>query len=222
MNINGLGESVCNSLYRSGLVKDVADLYYLKQEDIAPLDRMGDKSAQNLIDAIHHSKSNELHRLIYGLGVIHIGRKVSRLLSEQYRSMDNIISTAESNPHAFFSLDGCGNKIVASITNYFTMQETFDLVNKLKNADVNPENVSASSDRFTLADKRFVLTGTLSIPRRDVVAMIESKGGKVTGSVSKKTDYVVVGKTPGSKYSRAMELSIEILTEEQLEELLKI
>lgn len=218
MDIEGLGDVTVQTLYEKGLVKDITDLYYLQRDSLLYLERMGEKSADNLLIAIEKSKSNDLHRLIYGFGVNLVGRKVSRLLADNFGTLDKIIEAAETGPEPFLVIDDIGPKIADAIVQYFTQQETFDLINKLRNAELNfgiiekPEIIMNE----TIAGKSFVLTGALqNYTRQQAKELIESNGGKVVGSVSKKTDYVIVGENPGSKLVKAESLGIMTITEQE-------
>ncbi len=217
MNIEGLGEIMAGLLFQSGLVKDISDLYYLKKEDIANLDRMGEKSAENLIEAIRKSKQNDLHRLLYGLGINFAGRKVSKILANRFKTLDNVIGATDFGPGDLILIDDIGPKIASSLVNFFSQPESTDIINKLRNADVNfekiEEAIAPAQENEKFSGKIFVLTGTLSQPRKDATTLIEDRGGKVTGSVSKKTDYLVVGENPGSKLTKAQELGVQVISE---------
>lgn len=218
MDIEGLGDIVAQVLYEKGLVEDIADLYYLQRDKLLHLERMGERSVDNLLTAIEKSKSNDLHRLIYGLGVNHIGRKVSKLLADNFGTLDKIIEAAETGPELFLAIDDIGPKIADAIAQYFTQQETFDLINKLRNAELNLGSIEKPETKTngTMSGKSFVLTGTLqNYTRNEAKSIIEANGGKVVGSVSKKTDYVIVGENPGSKLSKAKSLGINLLSEEE-------
>ena len=213
MNIDGLGPSIVELLLQNGLIHSSADLYTLKKEQVAELDRMGDLSAQNLIDAIDHSRQNELSRLLFGLGIRNIGEKAAKLLAARFGTMENVEkATAED----IASIDGFGGIMADSIVDYFSRSETRALLDQLQAAGVNMvEHIEQAGDKF--AGKTFVLTGTLpTYSRKEAQAMIEAQGGKVTGSVSKKTDYVVAGEDAGSKLTKAQQLGITVLTEDEL------
>lgn len=213
MNIDGLGPAIVELLLQNGLIRNSADLYSLKKEQLAALDRMGDLSAQNLIDAIDRSRQNELSQLLFGLGIRNIGEKAAKLLAQKFATMENVENASAED---IASIDGFGGVMAESIVDYFSRTETRALLDQLNAAGVNmEEHVEQAGDKF--AGKTFVLTGTLpTYSRKEAQAMIEAQGGKVSGSVSKKTDYVVAGEDAGSKLIKAQQLGVTILTEDEL------
>lgn len=217
MDIDGLGPAVLELLVREGLVSYAYDLYTLTLESIADLDGLGKKSAENLLAAIEKSKSNDLYRVIYGLGIRHIGEKAAKLLAQRFGMMDAILSATEED---ILSIEGFGTVMAKGIVAFFSMAPSRDLISRLEQAGVNmTAQNSGHDDRF--AGKTFVLTGTLpTLTRSEASALIERHGGKTSGSVSKKTDYVLAGEEAGSKLVKAQQLGIEILTEEQFKEML--
>ncbi|WP_031515525.1 NAD-dependent DNA ligase LigA [Desulfofalx alkaliphila] len=218
MDIEGLGPAVVTQLLREGLISDAADLYSLKFEDLIELERFGEKSAQNLLNAIEDSKERPLSRLIFALGIRHVGQTAAKKLAEHFGSLDGLARATEEELLAVYEV---GPKMAESIVKWFAQENNIKLLNKLIFAGVNTahEETSKTSDE-SLAGKTFVLTGTLAdFTRRQAKAAIEARGGKVTSSVSKKTDFVVVGENPGSKYEKAQSLGIEILTEEKFKKL---
>ncbi|MDD6032981.1 MAG: NAD-dependent DNA ligase LigA, partial [Oscillospiraceae bacterium] len=217
MNIDGLGPAIVESLLQSGLIHSSADLYSLRQEQLAGLDRMGDLSARNLVEAIDRSRQSGLARLLYGLGIRNIGEKAAKLLAERFGSMDAVeAATAEE----IAAIDGFGDTMAQSVVDYFSRPETRGVLDQLESAGVRmTEERRQTGDRLT--GKTFVLTGTLpTYSRKEAQALIEAQGGKVTGSVSKKTDYLVAGEDAGSKLTKAQQLGITILTEDELMALL--
>lgn len=218
MNIEGLGPAIITQLMEAGLVKDAADLYYLKYEDVVKLERMADKSTRNLLDAIAATRDNPLHRLIYALGIRYVGEKVSRVLADHFGSMDALARATEEE---LTRIPEIGPKIAASVVAFFRQEQTRRLLEKLRRAGVNMEQRRAAPARESpLAGKTVVFTGTLqSMGRKEAEELVASLGGKPSGSVSRKTDYVVVGANPGSKYDRARELGVKILTEEEFRRL---
>lgn len=218
MNIEGLGPAIITQLMEAGLVKDAADLYYLKYEDVVKLERMADKSTRNLLDAIAATRDNPLHRLIYALGIRYVGEKVSRVLADHFGSMDALARASEEE---LTRIPEIGPKIAASVVAFFRQEQTRRLLEKLRRAGVNMEQRRAAPARESpLAGKTVVFTGTLqSMGRKEAEELVASLGGKPSGSVSRKTDYVVVGANPGSKYDRARELGVKILTEEEFRRL---
>lgn len=217
MDIDGLGPAVLELLVREELVTHAYDLYTLTREDIADLEGLGKKSADNLLSAIEKSKSNDLYRVIYGLGIRHIGEKAAKLLAQRFGSIDGILNATEED---ILSIEGFGAVMAKSVAGFFAMAPSRDLISRLEQAGVNMQaQALRQDDRF--AGKTFVLTGTLpSLTRSEATALIEQYGGKTSGSVSKKTDYVLAGEDAGSKLVKAQQLEITILTEEQFREML--
>lgn len=213
MYIEGLGSAIVEQLTDEGLIDDVADLYYLKYEDLADLERFGDKSAKNLLESIERTKKNGLDKLLFGLGIRHIGAKAAKLLAQKFLNMDSLMAADTEEIAAVYDI---GEKMAASIKAYFENPKSIDIINRLKAANVNMEFKSENvSD--ALSGKAFVLTGTLpTLKRSEASKLIESHGGRVSSSVSKKTDFVVAGEDAGSKLDKATALGIEILDEAAL------
>jgi DNA ligase (NAD+) len=218
MNIDGLGDKIVDQLVDKGLVKDVADLYSLKLEEVAGLERMAEKSAQNLLEEIERSKKNSLARLTYALGIQFVGERTGQLLAEHFSSLEELAAAKEE---VLEEVPEVGPKVAASIVEFFSEAANRQLIKKLNKAGVHPtaEKRKVKSDKF--AGKSFVFTGGLANRSREEAGeIVQQHGGKVSGSVSKKTDYVVVGTDPGSKYEKAKELGVTILTEQEFEKLL--
>ncbi|WP_422122620.1 NAD-dependent DNA ligase LigA [Planococcus sp. X10-3] len=218
MNIEGLGEKVIEQLYQEGLIADIADIYKLTKEQLLELDRMGDKSASNLIAAIDASRSNSMERLLFGLGIRHVGEKAARILSEHFGSMEGLMAATFEELMAIHEI---GDKMADSIVTYFDNEEVRALVERLANENVNLTytgkriQVEAGSNAF--AGKKIVLTGKLGqLTRSEATERIEAMGGKMSGSVSKKTDLLIAGEEAGSKLDKATDLKIEIWNEQQL------
>lgn len=212
MNIDGLGEAIVEQLVQADLVHTVADLYTLNLQDLTALERFGTKSAQNLLDNIEKSKTNELDRLIFALGIRGIGQKAATLLCRKFGDMDRIMA---AEPDEIAAIDGFGDILAQSVYNAMREPHRMALINRLKELGLN---MSYSEQKVSdkLAGLTFVLTGTLPTLKRDEAKeMIEKRGGKCSGSVSKKTSYVVAGEEAGSKLTKANELGITVLTEEQ-------
>lgn len=214
MNIDGLGEKVIAQLFEHGLVRSVADLYTLTKDQLVALERMGEKSATNLLQAIEASKQNSLERLLFGLGIRHVGAKAAKTLAEHFETMERLQQATKEELTAIHEI---GEKMADSIVTYFSKEEVKQLLERLRAYGVNmtykgaKQTVDISS---TFAGKTFVLTGTLqSMSRSEAKETIEALGGKVTGSVSKKTDVVVVGEDAGSKLEKAKQLGITIWDE---------
>jgi DNA ligase (NAD+) len=218
MNIDGMGDALVNQLTERGLVKNVADIYQLTKADLLSLERMGDKSAQNVLDEIVASKKLPLERVIYGLGIRFVGERTAQFLGEHFGSMDALMNASETELQ---EVEEVGPRIANSIVEFFQEPANRKLVKRLGDADLTFSG--KRKERGTaLAGKTFVLTGTLSRYSRDQAkAMIEEAGGRVAGSVSKKTDYVVAGEDAGSKLEKAKELGVSVIDEHDLEELAK-
>src|SRR5690348_1064611 len=218
MNIDGLGDKIVNQLVDTGMVKDFADLYHLRLEKVAALERMAEKSAQNLLDEIEASKKNNLSRLIYALGMRFVGERTGELLAEHFGSLEKI---AEASEEQLTEVHEIGPKVAASIAEFFSEKANRDLIKRLRDADLKMKEERQAPRDTRLAGKSFVFTGTLERhTREDAGALVVSHGGKVISSVSKKTDYVVVGADPGSKYDKAKSLGVPILDEAAFEKLI--
>ena len=218
MDIDGCGPAVVQQLVDSGLIRNAADLYSLHAADIAKLDRMGAKSAENLIRAIEKSKANDLSRLIYGLGIRQVGEKAAKVLAAHFGTMDALMAaTAEE----LTEIDDVGAITAQCIVDYLSQPQSRDLIARLKAADVNMESTRKKvDDRFK--GMTFVLTGTLTrFDRKTAQALIEERGGKASSSVSKKTTYVVAGEAAGSKLTKAQELGIPVLSEDEFANMLE-
>lgn len=215
MNIDGLGPANIQVLLDKNLISSVADLYTLEFDSIVKLERFAKKSAENLINAIENSKSNNLDRLVFALGIRNIGAKAARLLSEKYKNIDNIMSASAED---IAEIEGFGNIMAENVYNAFREPHRIELIERLKKYGVNMIYTSSSDGGDGRFDgKTFVLTGTLpTMKRKDAQELIEKFGGKVSGSVSKKTDYVVAGEDAGSKLVKAQSLGIEVLSEQEL------
>ena len=218
MDINGLGMAIVEELIERELVNNIADIYKLNLEQIASLKKNGTKFAQNLIDAINASKHNDLSKLINGFGIRHLGTKTSKILAKMYKNMDNILNASLED---ISMIEDIGPVIADSVYNFFSQGQTRDLIEKLKSAGVNMEYTEEVGDeRFD--GKVFVLTGSLEKYSRDEASkIIEKFGGKTSGSVSKKTSYVLAGEEAGSKLTKAQELGVPVITESEFEEMIK-
>lgn len=217
MNIDGLGESIIAQLLEKGLINNIADIYNLSFENIASLKKNGKKFAQNLIDSINKSKNNDLYRLITALGIRHVGTKASKLLSRKYKTIDNL---ANAEFEDLSNINDIGPIVANSIKEFFMQEQTKDLINKLKQAGVNTSTIEEENTDNRFEGKTFVLTGSLEdFTRSQASNIIEKFGGKISNSVSKKTDYVVAGEEAGSKLIKAQNLGITILSEEQFKKI---
>ena len=221
MNIDGLGEKVISQLFAENLIKDVADIYKLTYEQLIQLERMGEKSVNNLIQAIENSKGNSLEKLLFGLGIRHVGAKAAKTLAQEFGHMEALEKASRDNLTA---INEIGEKMADSIVSFFDQEEAHELIAELKAAGVNmayngPKPVSAENSDSFFAGKTVVLTGKLEImSRNEAKEKIEALGGKVSGSVSKKTDVVIAGEEAGSKLTKAQELGVEVWNEERLVE----
>ncbi len=217
MNIDGMGDALVNQLTERGLVKNVADIYKLSKDDLLSLERMGDKSAQNILDEIENSKKLPLERVIYGLGIRMVGERTAQFLAEHFGSMNEL---EKAGVEELQNVNEVGPRIAESIVEFFSIAANRKLVERLRDADLTL--TGQKKQRGTkLAGKTFVLTGTLAhFTRDEAKKMIEDAGGKVTGSVSKKTDYVVAGADAGSKLDKAKELGVTVVDEKEMQRIL--
>jgi DNA ligase (NAD+) len=219
MDIDGLGEKIVDQLVDRGIVKDVADLYTLTVDRLSTLDRMAEKSAQNLIDEINASKKNSLARLIHALGILFVGERTGQLLAEHFSSLDEFAAATQEQLE---SVPEVGPKVSSSIVEFFSEPANRNIIKKLHKAGVRPtvEKREIKSQKF--AGKSFVFTGSLAKRSREEAGeLVLQHGGKLSNSVSKKTDYVVVGSDPGSKLDKAKELNVQVLSESEFDKLLK-
>jgi len=217
MDIEGLGISIVENLMASGFIKSAADLYYLSAQDIASMEKMGEKSADNLLNALEKSKGNPLSRLLFAFGIRHVGQKAAKVLAEHFGSMDALL---EASPLEMMAIRDIGDATADSLRSWLDNPQNLHLITRLKEAGVNmTENVERKDARF--AGKTFVLTGTLPDYTRDqAAAIIESFGGKVSSSVSKKTTYVLAGAEAGSKLTKAQNLGVSIIDQKAFEEMI--
>jgi DNA ligase (NAD+) len=218
MNIDGLGDKIVVQLLEKGLVKDFADLYKLDLEAVANLERMADKSAQNLLDEIAASRKNSLARLIYGLGIPFVGERTAQLLAAHFGSMERVAAATGDD---LLMVEEVGPKIAEGVHEFFAESENRKLIDHLRAVGVNMKDERAAPRSSKFAGMTFVFTGTLAKrSREEAEALVVSHGGKAGSSVSKKTNYVVVGADPGSKYDKAKSLGVPILDEPQFDKLL--
>jgi DNA ligase (NAD+) len=218
MDIEGLGEAVAELLINSGQIKSAGDLYYLDKDRVAALERMGNKSAENLLAAIEKSKSNDLYRLIYALGIRQVGIKAAKVLASHFGSLDALENATYEELTSIFDI---GDVTARFIIEWFKSEQSKHLLGLLRNAGVNTLSKAETLDQ-RFAGKTFVLTGALERYTRDEASeLIEKFGGKTSSSVSKKTDYVLAGENAGSKLTKAQELCVKIITENEFEEMIK-
>lgn len=222
MNIDGLGESIIEDLYNLKYIKTVSDIYLLDKykKDIMELEGYGEKSVTNMLNAIEESKNNSLEKLLFGLGIRQVGAKTAKILASRYITMDNLINTTKEE---LSNIHDIGNIIADSIINYFNDSKNINEINRLKELGINMKYLGSlnSKQNDLITGKTFVITGTLSKDRNEIKELLESFGGNVSGSVSKKTDVVIKGDNPGSKYDKAVSLGITIWGESELNDVIK-
>ena len=213
MDIDGLGPAVIEQLLSSGYIHSFTDLYRLTPTDVASLERMGEKSAVNLIDALEKSKNNEIYRLVFALGIPHIGQKAAKILCDHFLSIDNIF---DASVEEISSIDGFGTIMAQSVYDYFSLEHTRVLLSELKELGFSMTPVEKKEKAGVFFGKTFVLTGTLpTMTRSEASRIIEDNGGKTSSSVSKKTDFVLAGEDAGSKLLKAQKLGVNIISEEE-------
>ena len=221
MNIDGLGERIVTLLLKENLIKDIADIYYLEKENLVSLERMGEKSSENLIEAIQNSKENDLSRLVFGLGIKYIGSKGAKILSSNF---DDIYKIIEAEKEDLIQLEEFGEIMADSVVDFFNNDKNLELIEKFKTVNVNLKSLKTESNEVKIFEgMKIVLTGTLDkYKRNDVKEIIENFGGKVTGSVSKSTDIVFAGREAGSKLDKANSLEIKVIDENTFDEIIKL
>jgi len=218
MDVDGLGEALVDQLVNQGLVRNVADIYRLTEADLVKLERMGQKSAQNLLEEIKESRQSSLDRLIFALGIRFVGERTASLLADHFGSMDKLATASLEELESVFEV---GPKVAASIHSFFREPRNQQLLKRLRDEGLRFAQQRPAPRSQALAGKTFVLTGMLErSTREEAKQRIERAGGRVTGSVSKKTDYVVAGADPGSKLDKAQALGVPVIDEKQLENLL--
>lgn len=217
MDIDGLGETLISKMVELGMISSPVQIYELSKEKLASMERMGEKSSQNIINSIEKSKTQNLDRLIFALGIRHVGQKAAKLLASEFENMDNLMSAQKEE---ISSIGGIGEVIADSIISYFSVDQNVNLIDELRNKGLNM-NFESSSKNSVFKNKTFVLTGTLEkYTRGEATQIIESMGGKVTSSVSKNTSYVLCGDSPGSKAEKARKLNVEIISENDFENMI--
>lgn len=219
MNIDGLGENIIQQLLDRNLIANISDIYTLTFEDVSSLKKNGQKFAQNLINAIEKSKENDLYRLITALGIRHVGTEVAKILARKYKTIDNLVKASFED---LSNINDIGETVANSIIKFFSQEQTIDLIEKLKNAGVNIESLEEDIEDNRFEGKVFVLTGSLeNFTRGEASNLIEKFGGKTSSTVSKKTDYVLAGEEAGSKLTKAQNLGITIITEDEFMKMIK-
>jgi len=219
MDIEGLGPQIIEKLVENKLISTSADLYYMNKDELAALDKMGEKSAENILNALENSKHNGMVKLLYALGIRHIGAGASKLISKKF---GNIEALFDASAEKLSSIGDIGNVMAESVVDFFSQPHTRDFIDRLADAGVNMEYISDDGGDNRFDGKTFVLTGTLQkYGRKEASEIIERFGGKVSGSVSKKTDYVLAGEAAGSKLDKANSLGVSIISEEEFESMIK-
>jgi DNA ligase (NAD+) len=220
-DIEGLGERWVEALMNAGLVKEIPDLYKLKERviELVRLERMGSKLAENLLNAIEKSKKISLARFIYGLGIRHVGERLAELLAQLFRTLDALMNASEEE---LLQVEEVGPTVAQSIISFFQDERNREMIRKLREAGVQIIEEVSPQKAGALAGKTFVFTGTLkTLTRGQAEALVKAAGGRVSSSVSRKTDYVVAGEEPGSKLQKARELGVTVLSEEEFLKLVK-
>ncbi len=219
MDIDGFGPALIEQLVDKRIINDYADIYSLKFDNLVQLERMGEKSAQNLIDAIEKSKSRDLCLLISALGIQHIGSRSAEVLAKHFGTLDKLINTSVEELEEIFEI---GNIMAKSIVDFFSNSHTKDVIDKLKTAGVNLSHFRKETETASsIENKSFVVTGTMNgFTRKEIEEKIKTLGGKVSTSVSNKTDFLIAGESAGSKLEKAEELGTTILDKMGFEELI--
>ena len=219
MNIDGMGPAIIEQLLDKNMISNIADIYSLTADDLKTLDKIKEKSAQNLINAINESKKNSLDRLINSFGIRHVGTKTAKILVKKFNKIDMFFGASVDD---FMAVNEIGEIMAQSLVSFFANPQTADLIERLRNAGVNMENESTENIDERFSGKTFVLTGTLSkFSRNEASELIEKFGGKTSSSVSKKTSYVLAGEEAGSKLTKAEELGVTVITEDEFLDMIK-
>jgi len=208
-----MGEKLCENLLTSDLISDISDIYKITADEIMKLDKIAELSANKIIDSIERSKTRPLSRIIFGLGILHVGSQVSETLASQYLSLEKF---SKADRHSLLMLPSVGPKIANSVTEYFSRTKNMDIIRSLENSGLSIYQPDKSSEYLSFNGMHFVLTGKLeSLTRSEAAHKITTLGGVVTNNVTKNTDFVLSGKDPGSKLQQAINLEIRILSEEE-------
>jgi len=214
MDMRGVGKSIIAALLEQDLIKDVSDLYYLKEEQIARLERMAEKSAANAIESIEKSKSKPFARLLFGLGIRHVGDETAEILAKRFGSMERL---SHVSAEELLEIDSVGPKIAESLVAFFRQPENLEMIKRLEDAGVSMEVDTAQHDNLPLAGQEYVITGKLEFSsRKDAEAALRALGAATGSTVTKKTNYLVAGADAGSKLAKAQQAGIEILSEDDL------
>ncbi|MFH1442067.1 MAG: NAD-dependent DNA ligase LigA, partial [Candidatus Omnitrophota bacterium] len=219
MDIEGMGEAVVEQLINEGMVKDFSDIYSLKKEDFLKLELFKDKKADNLLEAIGKSKSQPLSRLVYGLGIRHVGEKAAFVLAQKFKTMDNLLHAKKEDFEAVYEI---GAVMAESIVEFFKLENSLKLINKLRKSGLNLKEKTSIEKKAALDGKTFVFTGEMeSLSRSQAQRLVRESGGNASSIVSKNTDFVVAGANSGSKYEKARKLGVKIIDENKFKEMIK-
>jgi DNA ligase (NAD+) len=213
MDVRGLGERTVRQLLEAGLVTDVADIYHLSEADLLSLEGFAEVSARNLVRSIDESRQRPLSRLLFALGIRHVGQHAAQVVAREFGTMDGVLAAAQEQ---FAAVHGIGLTTASALAAYLAEPRNRALVERLRAAGLNMLEPVERAERSTLAGRTFVITGTHAMSRKELTSLIERHGGRVTGSVSRTTDYLVAGDSPGSKLDRARELGVRVLDEQSL------
>jgi len=217
-NISGLGEKIVEKIVDARLINDVADIFYLTPFDLAQISGLGQKSIANILEQIEKAKNTPLYRVIIGLGIPLVGEKTAKILADKFKS---IKALSQASYDELTSIEGIGPEVAKNIIEYFKNEKTKEIIRKLENAGVKLEQEEETKKSSKLAGLTFVVTGKFnSFTRDEVKEIIEKLGGKVTNTVSSKTDYLLVGEKPGSKYQKALELGVKIINEDEFKKMI--
>jgi len=220
MDIENIGESLVDQLVDKKIVKDIADLFYLEFKDLINLERMGEKLANKILKNIQNAKDRPLSRVLYGLGIFHVGKHIAQLLTKRYKDIEDFYSL---KPEDYMEIEGIGPEIAQSLYLFFKEDKNIKLIEKLKNAGVNlKEKEEELEKEGPLKGKNFIFTGSLeTMSRKEAEELVKNSGGEVASTISKNIDYVVVGKDPGSKLDKAKKLNLKIINEDEFIEMIK-
>jgi DNA ligase (NAD+) len=219
MDIDGIGEKLCAALFHAGLVKDVAAFYYLTSEQLIGMERMAEKSVSNILDSIEKSKEKPLARVIFALGIIHVGEETAGILAAHFHNIDRLASAKQED---LLSIPSIGPKIAESVVAFFRQEGNRHILDKLREAGVSWEEASVEPRELTLKGREFVITGRLeNFSRQEAETLIKQHGGSISSSVTKKTTDLVTGAEPGSKLDKARKLGINIIAGEAFLRLIK-
>jgi DNA ligase (NAD+) len=218
MDIDGFGEAIIDDAVNKGIIKDITDIYKLTEDKLMQLDLIKEKSAQNLLKAINDSKNSTLKRFLTSLSIKLVGKETADILANEFETLENVMKATKED---FLKIDGIGEKVAESIETFFGKEKNKDLIRNLQELGIKLQKTENTKISSKLENKTFVITGTLSKPRTEIETIIKSMGGKTSSSVSKKTTYLICGENPGSKFDKATQLGVIILTESKFKEMVE-